>query len=278
MKRILSIVLSFLMLSIGAQAQAFWTGSVYNNDLNAMVDGIMGLDWSSSGSGFTVGLDPNVVPTVGTDFTFLYQASLVGVTGPTGLPVAFPGLDTQSFEYTVVAMLPETVTNVIPLGGGLTTAVLTTQPGGIFAIYNQAVADANVLAGTGFNNGDLVVSGTINAGELTIFTGNATAGTGIGSTILNGLVNFVDPAFFDPALAIIDFRFEGTVNRPPLDSETNSFFDGNDGFAVTAVNIADTYKVDGSSKFSVVPEPSTILLMGAGLLGVAGFARRKMRI
>lgn len=277
MKKMIGLIAGMLLCATTAYAD-FWTGSVYNNSLGAFVPNIMGLDWSSSGSGLIQGLASGSAPQVGQNVDFLYQASLVGVTGPLGNPVAFPGLNT-SFEYTVVAKLPETIISVTEPTPGVFSTVIKTNPGGEFAIYNQMPNDSNVPTGTGFNNGTRVVMGTINPGQITTFTSTSFSPlTGIGSTILEGLVTSIDPLFFNPAITIFDFRFEGTVNAPPLDSTTASFFDGNDGFAVTPVTADGTLvKTDGSSKFSVVPEPSTFLLLGIGLLGVAGYTRKKMQ-
>lgn len=274
MKKVISLVAGLLLCATSAFAQPFWTGSVFNNSLGAFVGNVQGFDWSSSGSGLAVGLPAGTVAPAGTSFNFLYQASLVGLTNPSGQSVSFPGLNT-AFEYTVVAQLPETVISSTALGGGLFNQIFRSNAGGTFAIYNQAAPNAVVATGKGFNDGTLVAKGSISANQLTSFTGTTTSG--LGSTILEGLVTFANPLFLDPALSIVDFRFEGTVNLPPLDSTTTSFFDGNDGFAVTPVGSNTLFKVDGSSKFSVVPEPSTVLLMGVGLLGVAGFARRRMK-
>jgi len=280
MKKLISTLAMGAVLSASAAfAQPFWTGSLYNENVGGLVGNIQTLDWSSSGSGNASGIGPFGTPlTVGQTFDFRYQSFLAGVTSPTGQSVTFPGLTTD-FEYTVVAKFPEIVASFTPLGGGASTALLSTLPGGTFAIYYDAVANSNVTAGTGFDNGIVVASGTINPGQLTTFT--ATSPTqGIGSTILEGLVTYVDPFYIDPSTNFIfDFRFEGTLNYPPLDSTTAGFFIGGDAaWADYLVANNDVpFKVDGSSKFSVVPEPSTMLLLGIGLLGIAGYTRKRIQ-
>lgn len=284
MKKLISTLAMGAVLSASAAfAQPFWTGSLYNETAGGLVGGIQTLDWSSSGSGNASGIGPFGTPlTVGQTFDFRYQSFLAGVTSPTGQPVTFPGLATN-FEYTVVAKFPEIVTNFVPLGGPASIASFSTLAGGSFAIYYDSVPNANVANGTGFDNGILVASGSILPGQLTTFTASVTttgALQGIGSTILEGLVNYVDPLYIDPSTNFIfDFRFEGTLNYPPLDSTTAGFFiGGNAAWADYPVAANDVpFKVDGSSKFSVVPEPSTMLLLGVGLLGIAGYTRKRIQ-
>ena len=289
MKKILIIAVLCLTLGIAGAAQAFWVGSVYNGDTNTMVPNVMGFDWSSSGSGLTIGVGPAGTPQPpGTNFDFLFQATLVGLTDPAGDPVIMTGLNT-TYEYTLVAQIPETIIAAIPLGGGLFQYVFDViAPGSWYLYYDSGLAggqQAVVASGTGFEDGDLVAAGTFNYSGLeasTFLLTGLNPATGVGSFILEGLVTpgSVNPAYLDPAITIFDFRAEGTLNLPPLDSTTIGFFDVAGG--PYARYIYDPtgdilFKADASSKFSTIPEPSTLVMLGVGLLGLAGAARKRTK-
>ena len=142
MKKMLFSMLLTLMVGLGvtnahAVTYPFWTGSVADAPGNFTATNVQGFDWSSSGSGSALGLPAGAPVVPGTDFTFNFQAELVGLTAPNGQPVNFPGLNT-AFEYTLVAKIPETVRSVTLLPGPNPfpqIAIFETLAGGEWFLY-----------------------------------------------------------------------------------------------------------------------------------------------
>ena len=73
-------------------------------------------------------------------------------------------------------------------------------------------------------------------------------------TLENGVASFGDPVYWDE-------------NDGP-----SSAFDSSEG----AIG-SETFTIDGTSSGPVIPEPSSLLLMGSGLLSFAGMMRRKLK-
>ena len=259
MKRILSMLVLFLGLSVGTgYADDFWVGSVLDGT-GGSVTNVLNFDWAASGSGVVEGVGPAGSPlTPGQQLTFRYQSYLFGLTDPNGSVILSSGLN-SSFEYTIVAKIPEEVVTVFPYPPYY-IATFKTLPGGEFYIYNDTILplNENVASGFGFDDGTLVAKGTINPDQLSTFTQDSSNGTGLGSTTLYGQVTYVNPAFLVPT-NINGIRIEGTINYPPIDSETTGFFAGriNEGnLAAYAVTTNDLIlKVDASSKFILAPPP-----------------------
>ena len=69
-------------------------------------------------------------------------------------------------------------------------------------------------------------------------------------------------------------RFTGTLTQPPTPPLPGQMWDG------TATGPADPFErnlftIDSSQVFGSIPEPSSLALIGTGLLGLAGLFRKK---
>ncbi len=268
---ILFIVIGLFILGISTQARSedvFWTGSLFNETLGGMVGNISVLDWSSSGSGVATGLGPfGTIFSPGTPFTLNYQSFLAGVMSPDGNNVPFAGLN-KDFEYTMVAQINEEVISTSKFGSFTTEIFKTT--GGSFKIYYDGTPNSKVSSGFGFDDGTMVASGIIPAEQLSIFTTIPHPKTGIGSTIVGGTVDYINPSYIEETsgLDFSGFRFEATINYPPHGSRTSAFFNGRTGegnYPTYTVDKNDLLvKMDGSGRFTVAPEPVSVLLFVIG--------------
>jgi hypothetical protein len=177
---------------------------------------ITGLDWAP-GSGIAVGA--SATSTAGSKFTFFYQANLIG-----SLPLGsyFDNTSTGNDSFTLVIGFGEQVTSSVTAGGvtTLTFGFDASNPVNFFNIY-ASPTPANDLNGTGFTDGQLVLSGAINGTNYqSDFATPGTAGgaldqngtnnyvgvntiNGSGQSKLQASIGFVDPTYFK-ALAIGD--------------------------------------------------------------------------
>jgi hypothetical protein len=277
MKTRLAILTIFMIaaLVVPASADAIWTGSV-GNGLGGFIDNVYEFDWSGSGSGVAVGMGPfgNVDAILAayisqTPFDFYYQSNLKGFNDIDGNDVDASGLN-STWEYTVVATIQEKVIYLSQPAPGYYSAWFQTI-GGSFEIINDTDTStfADVPTGTGYLEGTSVAYGYLVPGSITTFNKTG-AEKGQGDASLPGIVTYANSDFLIPAELLFDFEFLSDLQYPPGNSTTTGFFNG---YTVTASDLL--LKVDGKSTFSVVPEPSTLLLLGAGLLGLAGFARKR---
>lgn len=274
---------------------------------------VWGLDWNY-GNALAVNSIPLPVSPNGTStktFQLLYQASLSNLNDINGDNISNTTGLNSSYEITTVMSFAEKGSTSV--GGGAATAIFnvdknnTTIPN--FVYMYKGARDSNALAGTGYNNGNLFLRGhiigneapgsftTVGATEdLDKFGVNNWVGTktvvGNGSSdvvIVVDEVNQQETVFSDPSAllgqTLVFSMFFNTSNVDPF-RQTNpsqQFYDGG-GFHSTNVGATNgltgpdfIFQSDGNAAFDVatVPEPSTFLLSGLGLLLAGGYLRRR---
>ncbi len=263
---------------------------------NAKAKPVIGLDMTGSGgpytysdlwtnltdtglsSGYMTGL--TIPPTPAYTTTFTYQARIGALTN--GGSVVTPAGLNSSNQLTLTLAAPETVTAEGRYTDGLGRvhefANFSSGPNpsalaNVYADKSGAPANPNVVSG--YTAGVNVLSAhvwNITSSFDEILTGSG-AGTGTGSFSAAFLINTANSAYIDLSNLrnrLFDIESTGTTNIPSFYSPT-TMWNG------TPTSTGTKLKVDSSESFSAVPEPSTLLLTGSGLLGFAGygFARRK---
>ena len=172
-----------------------------------------------------------------------------------------------------------------------------TNSTGTLSVYVDNLANnppgvtANQATGDGFQDGELIATFNVLAGDGGVYdftTGNGSDdGTFALSWAKAGVLfdsNGVDLSTYNLAndivlLAITGSDFDSTFNdnydafqRPTPTAWPNGF---NGNYTDWGTPVQFFAQNDGSANLGATPEPSTIILLGVGLLGVAGFGRKK---
>lgn len=220
-----------------------------------------------------------------TPFDTIVQTSIDSTTG--GNPFLLPA----GAEITMVLRAQQRIVGVAGTGPIVTNAVFSPGGANFLDLYYDPTADANNATGTGFNDGQLILAGTVtpsckdSAGN-SILTGSTVTnnltpmgpldGAGIGVTPTYGLsgsadfcanTNFVDPAFFitPPIAVLFDTALSapfppGGVASPMLDGVPSSIG------ATNGLSGPDILLGSNSELTFAVPEPSSMSLVAFILL------------
>ena len=242
-------LLLFTVISANARA-ADWVGSVFNSSTGQYVTDVSEFDWSSAGSGVCEGIGPvGAVLTPETTFIFRYQSRLNALIDTFGNTIIPPGLN-SIFEYTLVAEIPQKVVSIDAFG----KITFQTLDGGKFYIFHDSARNSYVPTGFGFDDGEVVVSGTFNPGMQSSFRYDPIKNTGSGSAFYLANILFINSSFITPSINVVALNFDSTLQFPVLNSATTSFFDGRSGeghFATyTVASQSDlSLKIDANTRF-----------------------------
>lgn len=220
-----------------------------------------------------------------TDFWLQASAATLKLNGQQQGP-NFSGIALGNKELTFVTHFKETVIGegVDVNGNPYVTFASGERPDSTFELW----LDSNILTGSptgthsdpnvvsGYNDGIKILTGHLSNVAPSKFTGSTTTGgVGTGSFDVSFKIDEYNGDYIKLYDNILNFRFHstGTLNQPGYYHPTAMW----DGTSTTGGdNNPQVFKFDGSTDFTAVPEPSTFLLLGAGLLG-AGIITRKKR-
>jgi len=294
-RKLIPVAAALGLVFAASSAQAF---TLQNGAGVDFATDVTSLDWNSTGSGIAKNVASGTKLTQGTKFDFLYQANLSGVNGDT--TSAFrsnldsnangKAQDKNAFEFTIVAKLSEyvrtssvdTVNKTVSATFGLENKVGANK----VAIFYDTKANAFTSTGTGFDDGIMVALLTVDPTyTLSTFTTSTVTGNGLGSTKMKASVlekgDFIDQKYL-VGLHDVVFNYDSNLNLPAGDSITSSFHTGTvaspgnttlfPGYNVKSGDLV--FKVDGATSVNV-PEPTSIMLLGMGMLGLVGAKRRK---
>jgi hypothetical protein len=268
-------------------------------NVNYGPDGVIltrAFDWNEAGSGIAIyavdnpliagnqagqPVQPGDPLQAGQQLTFLYQSNLVSATAPNGSTISLPNLNgttaATNYEITIVAVINEVITGFNVIGGQqIATFSLT---GGTMNMYFDTASNVNIAAGTGFDDGTQVLTGTVQSGSsLFAFDPSINGGQGSSTTLIIISPLAYDQNFFQTTL-LHDLDFTTQLKFPAGTSTTTCFFCGGAGGVFgDFTNISGLLlKADASNIFTAekVPEAGSLVLFGSGLLGLVTFLRRR---
>lgn len=294
---LISLVLTLLSSPAFATVLFDYTGQGGTN--SSTVIEITGFDWAPNGALINDGLP---LQQAGDTFTLYSMGALSVFQTTTGTANLDP-----AYEITFVLGMGEQVTQL--MGNSAQFSLDNSLGVNFFQIYVDDTPDADVdvagygdTAGTGYNDGDLILSATITSAIGGFFAYNniddldqsqdgddwngQQSINGIGSATVNvatSLVSYDHNYFLDVPNDFYLSLNDNSNNALPFTKvdPPNLFWDGTqyitpDVGAINGLTGPDMLlQTDAATSISAIPEPTTLLLLGSGLLGLVGIRRRK---
>lgn len=184
-------------------------------------------------------------------------------------------------DYEITATLDGTETAILSTNAAGNLELEFTSISGTFQYYLDSTPDSNPFTGAGFNSGDAAANpflwGTLDdvSGNFEIVTLGSIGGgsSDIASTITGYNSDYIQTDPTSPNVFLVGSEFETTVEYVGF-GQPNAPIVGDAPYTVLADDLV--LSADANSSFSAVPEPTTALLLGLGLLGIAAVSRKKM--